>query len=477
MSQFRENKNRKPWPKDCPWPEPTDYSFNYDEDFIPLNPDDEIEELLEIKDYFDSLVEEGRLNKDYTLNEDYEDFDDVEDEDDDEDDDDDEGFCPEMGEDYWFDDRFDIEAWRDEYSEHMNLVEIDTVSSGESPVVALRSAFDYDFKNENLLRQAFTRRSFQIEYGLSGCSEELEFLGDTILSGVVVREIFRQFSFNNCYRYDAPFISEYDEGELTKIKEQFVSKEALASRARELGIGKFILYGSGEKESDSSLSDMMEALIGAVTIDSDWDEWIIAKVVNQLLFIQLDTTDEYLKYSFYDTLTSWHQKHFGFVPEYEVYEDTREGGGYYHCNLKYRIPDNEKGICVFQRTDGSGKTRSIARDYASMKAYSFIRENGLWKNMKDANVVPDMENSINQLQELYQKKYLDHIPQYEYEQDNYDNKWHVRCHTDGLSGWGKASGKVKAKKIAAYMTLVKILDSAGISDDEWEKTIWEHMEI
>ena len=463
MPWIKEDTNRKPWPKDCPWPEPTAYSFDYDEEFLPLELDEETEEMLEAKYYFDSLVEEGRLREDYTLNEEY-------DEDNDE-------FSPEKGEDFWFDNHFDIKFWRSELSEHFNLLRIAPMDAEKDPVVALRSAFRYEFKNENLIRQAFTRRSFQIEYGLSGCSEELEFIGDSILSFVVVKELATQFSVSDCDRYDAPFNSKYNEGELSKLREQFVSKEALASRARELGIGKFILYGSGEKESDSSLSDMMEALIGAVTIDSDWDEWIIAKVVNQLLFIQLDTTDEYLKYSFYDTLTSWHQKHFGFAPEYEVYEDTREGGGYYHCNLKYRIPDNEKGICVFQRTDGSGKTRSIARDYASMKAYSFIRENGLWKNMKDANVVPDMENSINQLQELYQKKYLDHIPQYEYEQDNYDNKWHVRCHTDGLSGWGKASGKVKAKKIAAYMTLVKILDSAGISDDEWEKTIWEHMEI
>ena len=463
MPWIKEDTNRKPWPKDCPWPEPTAYSFDYDEEFLPLELDEETEEMLEAKYYFDSLVEEGRLREDYTLNEEYE-------EDDDE-------FCPEKGEDFWFDNHFDIELWRSELSEHFNLLRIAPMDTEKDPVVALRSAFRYEFKNENLIRQAFTRRSFQIEYGLSGCSEELEFIGDSILSFVVVKELATQFSVSDCDRYDAPFNSKYNEGELSKLREQFVSKEALASRARELGIGKYILYGTGEKESDSTLSDMMEALIGAVAIDSGWDEKAIEEMVDDLLLIQLDTPDSYLKASYYDILNSWHQKHFGFIPEYEVYEDTGNGGGYYTCYLKYRIPENDIDLPLSNNEVGHGSTRSRARDDAAKRAYYVIVENGLWKNLKDAEVVPDIENSINQLQELYQKKYLDHAPEYEYSYDDFVNRWHVYCRTEEFSGWGKAKSKVKAKKIAAYMVIVHLLRSAGIKNDDWEKTIWQNMEL
>ena len=151
MPWIKEDTNRKPWPKDCSWPEPTAYSFAYDEEFLPLELDEETEEMLEAKYYFDSLVEEGRLREDYTLNEEYKE--DVE-------------FYPEKGEDFWFDNHFDIAFWRSELSEHFNLLRIAPMDAEKDPVVALRSAFRYEFKNENLIRQAFTRRSFQIEYGL-----------------------------------------------------------------------------------------------------------------------------------------------------------------------------------------------------------------------------------------------------------------------------------------------------------------------
>ena len=74
----KNNENRKPWPKNCPWPEPIsdgngeDWSEDWPD---PETLDEDAAELLEIKDYYDSLVEEGLLNEDYTLNEDY--FEDV----------------------------------------------------------------------------------------------------------------------------------------------------------------------------------------------------------------------------------------------------------------------------------------------------------------------------------------------------------------------------------------------------------------
>ena len=62
-------------------------------------------------------------------------------------------------------------------------------------------------------------------------------------------------------------------------------------------------------------------------------------------------------------------------------------------------------------------------------AHCFVRDNGLWVNLKDAGLVPSLDNSINQLQELYQKKYLDEAPRYELEHWEGD-EWKCR-------GYGK----------------------------------------
>ena len=71
----QSESNRKPWPADCIWPEPLarGEGIDYDDDLVYGSPVDEyIEDLLEIKDYYDSLVEDGRLDEDYALDRDYE---------------------------------------------------------------------------------------------------------------------------------------------------------------------------------------------------------------------------------------------------------------------------------------------------------------------------------------------------------------------------------------------------------------------
>ena len=115
----------------------------------------------------------------------------------------------------------------------------------------LETALDYHFKRRELLVQAVTHRS----HG-AGHNERLEFLGDSILGFSVTDTLYR----------DNPGLSE---GELAKRRSAVVSTKALASVARRLGLGEYILLGQGEKltngkDKSSILADTTEALIGAV---------------------------------------------------------------------------------------------------------------------------------------------------------------------------------------------------------------------
>ena len=151
---------------------------------------------MDIKDYFDSLVENGRLNEDYTLNEDYDEEEELEE--DNGDDREEEEFTPEMGEEYWDEKEqcFNYEFWLDDLSDHLNLLKIDCVPITENPVVAVREVIGYEFVNENLLRQAFA-----VEYGISGCNEELELLGYFLANVLQHSYGSRGFVFQNvlCY--------------------------------------------------------------------------------------------------------------------------------------------------------------------------------------------------------------------------------------------------------------------------------------
>ena len=329
----------------------------------------------------------------------------------------------------------------------------------------------YEFINENLLRQAFTRRAFGLEYGV-GDSEELEFLGDSILNMVVTREMFRQFSDVSTIEPQAPFRSRYTEGEMTNIRSRFVSKEYLASRAAELGLDKYILYGTGETKSDSAAEDMMEALLGAVAVDCGWDWHVLESAADRMICIQITEPDEFLKTSFYDLFNAWHQRHFGRMPEYEVYggESTVKRHTFY-CTIRFSVPENDKGIWTTQRIDVDEKTRGKAREYAARRAYYFVMDQGLWINLADAGIVPSLENSINQLQELYQKKYLEDKAEYVFEELPQD-RWRCSSTCGGVNGYGEAGSKTGAKKKAAYMVLVRMLSAAGICKKVWKDEMY-----
>ncbi|TWP33021.1 ribonuclease III [Leekyejoonella antrihumi] len=110
--------------------------------------------------------------------------------------------------------------------------------------------------DEPQLRRALTHRSYAYENGGIPHNERQEFLGDAVLGVVVTDTLFRAHP-------DLP------EGQLAKFRAAVVNSRALATVARELDLGKFVLLGHGElttggRDKDSILADTTEAVIGAV---------------------------------------------------------------------------------------------------------------------------------------------------------------------------------------------------------------------
>lgn len=114
--------------------------------------------------------------------------------------------------------------------------------------------------DQDLLELALTHRSFAYENGGIPTNERLEFLGDSILGQAVTVMLYRTY----------PHL---DEGDLAKRRASLVSSAALAEIARGIGLGDYIRLGRGEtltggREKASILADTVEALIGAVYLDS-----------------------------------------------------------------------------------------------------------------------------------------------------------------------------------------------------------------
>lgn len=458
MSENAKTKrmNRKSWPDSCVWPEPLTefFGLDWDEDDAAMETDEDVQALLEIKAYFDGLREKGYLDEDYRLDPYSEDLED--------------DFEPEMGEDYWSEDDFELDLWQTALNEAMNDLKISGDGAGMYPVDEVAHAIGYTFENEHLLRQAFTRRAFQIEYRLSGCSEELEFLGDVVLAESVTRQMMEVYTELNKGNRQAPFCSRYKEGELSRIRESFINKDYLSKRCQALALDRLILYGTGETVTASAMEDAMEALVGALYLDCGKDREIIDTVVDKMLHLQLSRPSHLIKTSFYEEFNAWHQRRMGYFPEYHLYKNKDQ----YECMLTFEIPENDQHLAIMQVQKGWGSTRSEAREIAAEFACRFLRLHGLWIRLEDAHLIPDPENSINQLQELYQKKYVE-APVYELKEEN--DGWLCDCYCDAFSGWGRARTKVKAKKKAAYQVLVDLLEGAGLCRKEWKYLVYEQM--
>ena len=120
----------------------------------------------------------------------------------------------------------------------------------------LEKVIGYSFSDEALFNQALTHRSFS-----DVNNERLEFLGDAILNYVIASELYDRFP-------------RATEGEMSRLRARLVKRQTLADVAREIELGKLLKMGSGELKTggfdrSSTLSDALEAVFGAIIMDSD----------------------------------------------------------------------------------------------------------------------------------------------------------------------------------------------------------------
>ncbi len=127
----------------------------------------------------------------------------------------------------------------------------------------LQQGIHYRFSQVKHLTTALTHSSWANEQqNTAQDNERLEFLGDAVLELCVTEELFKRFP-------------QAHEGQLTKIRSNLVKEKSLATIANELGLDEFLLLGRGEEAQggrtrSSLLADTMEAVLGAVFLDSDY---------------------------------------------------------------------------------------------------------------------------------------------------------------------------------------------------------------
>ena len=217
---------------------------------------------------------------------------------------------------------------------------------------ALAKKLGLEFKNPDLLRTAFTHRSYlnehrgeQIEH-----NERLEFLGDAVLELIVTEYLFN--------KYDKP------EGDLTNLRSALVKGETLNEIGREIGVEDCLLLSKGEAKSREHnrsyiIANALEALIGALYMDQGYpgaQKFILRYIVTKLPQILKDRLYRDAKSLFQEKS----QEKMGVTPSYRL---VSESG-----------PDHDKcftvGVYLENSivAEGSGKSKQEAQQHAATRA-------------------------------------------------------------------------------------------------------------
>lgn len=147
-------------------------------------------------------------------------------------------------------------------------------------IEGLEKQIGYTFKNKQIIKRALTHTSYANEQTIkkNGHYERLEFLGDAVLELLTSEFIYLNYP-------------DMEEGKMTKLRAAIVCEPALAQSAKQLNLSDFILLGKGESASgggkrDSIVSDVMEAIIGALYLDGGMN--VAKEFVHKYILADID---------------------------------------------------------------------------------------------------------------------------------------------------------------------------------------------
>lgn len=229
--------------------------------------------------------------------------------------------------------------------------------ANERKFIDFQQRLGIEFKNEKLLKQAFTHSSYVNEHRRKPYedNERLEFLGDAVLELTVSKFLYIKY----------PMMSE---GELTKLRAAVVCEPSLVSFANELSFGELVLLGKGEEMTGGRmrpalLADVFEAFIGALYLDQDLDT--VVKFLENVVFPKIDSGAFSHVMDFKSQLQELVQRDSAGVIEYKILQ---EKGPAHNREFVSIVMLNGKELGT-----GTGRSKKQAEQHAAQMALEVLK--------------------------------------------------------------------------------------------------------
>jgi len=223
----------------------------------------------------------------------------------------------------------------------------------ENKFVVLEEKLAVNFKNKNLLIQAFIHRSYINENARTGLNhnERLEFLGDAVLELIATNYLYHKY----------PDLSE---GELTGYRAALVNTNTLGDLGKDLNFNDYLFLSKGESKDFgrariSILADTYESVIGAIFLDQNYEK--AKDFVENTLLIQTNKIIEAGKYKDAKSkVQEFSQEKLSVTPNYKVLEEV---GPDHDKNFVVGIYFKEEKIA-----QGQGRSKQEAETEAAKNA-------------------------------------------------------------------------------------------------------------
>lgn len=217
----------------------------------------------------------------------------------------------------------------------------------------LEKQINIEFNDKELLKQAFTHRSYLNEnkHLSTEHNERLEFLGDAVLELITTSFLFKKYP-------------KRQEGDLTSFRAALVNTNTLAEVAAKLGFNDFLLLSKGESKDTGRarqyiLADTFEAVIGALYLDQGY-EYVYTFVDTHLLLL----TDEIVQTgSWVDAKSFFQEKSQEILSTTPLYETILEEGPDHNKHFTVAVKIKDETIAT-----GKGKSKQEAEQDAAQNA-------------------------------------------------------------------------------------------------------------
>ncbi len=208
------------------------------------------------------------------------------------------------------------------------------------------------FKDRKHIEEALTHKSYALSKGEEKFNERMEFLGDSILNTAVTDFLYHRYPNE-------------DEGKLSKLKSQLVSKSSLYKWAQTLKLGAHLKLTENESQAnprlkESILADAMEAVIGAIYLDHGFEkakDFVIKKFSQAKRIVENDTKSK---------LQELIQKKFKIPPSYTI---IKESGPDHDKTFHSQVHIKKKLL-----GEGLGKSKKESEQAAAKDALKRIRK-------------------------------------------------------------------------------------------------------